>query len=213
MDVKKIITLFGWQGRNVMGDREIDASNPNFQTFDKVGQESDGEEVVYQNSVIDTAFNPAQGAVGVDSVNAYKKMVYGSLTGDKARRLEFYRNLAAFPEISDALDEIAEACINTNESGKIVDLMFSDRISDITEDQQKRLGREFDEFISLWRMEDEGFDYFRYFFIDGQITWENIISKEDESAGIIGSNSITNETYEYLIDLKGNHHGIVINAR
>ncbi len=213
MDVKKIITLFGWQGRNVMGEKEIDASNPNFQTFDKVGQQSDGEEVVYQNSVIDTAFNPAQGAVGVDSVNAYKKMVYGSLTGDKARRLEFYRNMAAFPEISDALDEIAEACINTNESGKIVDLMFSDRISDITEEQQKRLGREFDEFISLWRMEDEGFDYFRYFFIDGQITWENIISKEDEAAGIIGINNIPNETYEYLIDLKGRHHGIVINAR
>lgn len=51
MDVKKIISLFGWQGRTVMGEREIDASNPQFQTFDKIGQKADGEEVVYKNSV------------------------------------------------------------------------------------------------------------------------------------------------------------------
>ncbi len=213
MDVKKIISLFGWQGQQVMGDREIEDSNPNFQTFDKVGQQADGEEVVYKNSVIDSAFDPAQGAVGVHTVNAYKKIVYGTLTGDKIRRLEFYRNMATFPEVSDALDEIAEGCINTDENGKIVDLVFSDRGADITEDQQKKLAREFDEFISLWRMEDEGFDYFRYFFIDGQITWENIISKKDKTAGIIGINNIPNESYEYLIDLKGRHHGIVINAR
>lgn len=213
MDVKKIISLFGWQGRTVMGEREIDASNPQFQTFDKIGQKADGEEVVYKNSVIDSAFDPAQGAVGVHTVNAYKKMVYGTLTGDKIRRLEFYRNMATFPEVSDALDEIAEGCINTDENGKIVDLVFSDRGGDMTEDQKKKLAREFDEFISLWRMEDEGFDYFRYFFIDGQLTWENIISKEDETAGIIGINNIPNESYEYLIDVKGRHHGIVINAR
>lgn len=213
MDVKKIISLFGWQGKNTLAGKDIELANPKFETFDKIGQEADGEEVVYQNSVIDSAFNPAQGTMGIHSVNAYKKIVYGSLTGDKIRRLEFYRNMAAFPEVADALDEIAEACINVNENGKILDLLFTDRAVDLSEEQQKKLSREFDEFIALWRMEDEGFEYFRYFFIDGQITWENIISKKDKSAGIIGINNIPNESYEYLVDIKGQHHGIIINAR
>jgi hypothetical protein len=213
MDVKKVISLFGWQGRNTLQGKDLEQANPNYETFQDIGSKSDGEEVVYQNSVIDSAFNPAQGAVGVHTVNAYKKIVYGCLTGDKIRRLEFYRNMASFPEVSDALDEIAESCINMNDDGKIVDLLYSDRAEDLNEDQRKKLTREFDEFISLFRIEDEGFDYFRYFFIDGQITWENIISKKDKTAGIIGINNIPNESYEYLVDVKGKHHGIVVNAK
>lgn len=214
MDVKKIISLFGWQGRNTIAGRELEVANPHFDTFDEIEQQAGGEEIVYQNSVIDSAFDPAQSAGGVHTVNAYKKIVYGSLTGDKIKRLEFYRNMAAFPEVSDALDEIAEGCVNVDENGKIVDLHFTDRsTSDLSEEQRKKLSKEFDNFISLWHMEDEGFDYFRYFFIDGQITWENIISEKDKTAGIIGINNIPNESYEYLIDVKGKHHGIVINAR
>ena len=67
--------------------------------------------------------------------------------------------MAAFAEISDALDEICDQTINIDDNGNIVNLMF--RNTDLSDEDQLTVEAEFEKYIDYFNLERKGFEYFR----------------------------------------------------
>ena len=190
------------------GIENITKNNPHIEQFSTLDKETND---VLEHSIIEGAFDDAISKMGHSSVNTYKSFVYGSIAVDKPRRLTFYRQMAKFPEVSDAIDEICDAAINFDTNHNFVNLIFKNEL--VEEEKQEIIRKEFERFISLFDFENNGFELFKTLVTEGEITWENIIDRDNAEEGIIGISKIPNETYEYLIDERFNIVGIVFNAQ
>jgi hypothetical protein len=202
------IVGLGSRGQNVSPE-ELKGGNPNITTF----AELDNEDEVLSNSVLVNEVYGNADSAQFNTIKGYKQAVYGTLSTDKIRRLTFFREMALYPEVSDAIDEISEACINNDEQENIVQLKYTTISDKLPKEVKTEIENHAEHFLSLFDFEGKGFDYFRRLVIDGEVTWENIIDHENEDLGLIGVNYVRSETYEYLIDDNYRHHGIIINAK
>jgi hypothetical protein len=120
----------------------------------------------------------------------YQAFIYANVDKDKARRLTDYRRMAAYAELADCLDEIADECIVKDENDTIIN--FSLR-GEYTKEVKDIIEKEFKKFIQIFDLEDSGWEYFRQFLIDGELYFENIVDEERPHLGIIGMISMPAE--------------------
>jgi hypothetical protein len=120
----------------------------------------------------------------------YQAFVYSTIDRDKYRRLMDYRRMAAYPEVSDCLDEICDECIVSDDNGDIIKFYLKGNYSD---DTKSMLQKEFNRFAQVYDLENNGWSYFRQFLIEGELFFENVISKEKPHLGIIGAINIPSE--------------------
>lgn len=187
---------------------EVKQLNPQFELFDKL----DDTQEVATHSIIDKVYEDAQSKIAYDTINSYKRLVYGNISEDKAQRLYYFRSMAKFPEVADAIDEISDACINYDDNNKFVNLLFNN-ISNLNAIQKDAITEQFEKFISLFNFEENGFEYFRNFIVDAEVAWENIVDENNKEQGIIGLNHINPECFEYLVNHKYEIIGILFNAK
>jgi hypothetical protein len=161
----------------------INDLNPKYSSFQDVGMNR--TEALAKNSIFynnDFNSNPS-GHVSVDG--NYNKLVYANIEENKGGRLRDYRIMAAFSEISDALDEICDECINIDEKGNVVNLYL--RNMDIDENVADTLQEEFNRYIDYFNLDKKGFEYFRQLLIEGEVYFEHIIHGGHVKEGILGS--------------------------
>ncbi len=188
---------------------EVDVVNDKFVDFVDVPSDNPDVEVY---SVIDTAMEEEQYKnMGYDSSNSYKNLVYGKIPYDKPKRVRYYRTMSFFPEVGMAIDEICDGTINYDENGRIININTKD--DNLTDDQNDALTKEFEEFVSIYDLENEGWEYFRDIVIDGEVCFENLMDKDKPELGIVGVKRIPSESFEYLIDVNMNIVGILVNAQ
>jgi hypothetical protein len=113
----------------------------------------------------------------------YQAFVYANVDKDKARRLMDYRRMAAYAEIADCLDEICDECIVKDENDNVATFQLRGEYSKETKDL---INKEFKKFIQIFDLEDNGWEYFRRFLVDGELFFENIIDSKRPELGIIG---------------------------
>ena len=128
----------------------------------------------------------------------YHAFMYANVDYDKAKRLRDYRTMGQFAEVADALDEICDDCITTDEHGNIVHMRYESPTDDknILQDLQK----EFSKFIGHYDLENNGWDYFRSLLVDGEIYFEHIIHQKKKDAGILGVLQIPSELLDPIYD-------------
>jgi hypothetical protein len=216
---EQIIRIFGnGSGADDLDKYEAAHTNPNYDEF----ADLDDSEAKLEYSVVEKHANRNNhddgniyGGGESSTINGYRKLVYGDLSRDKIKRLQFYREMASYPEVSEALDEIADACANPKEDGSILDLCFTNSSAKLAPDKKTTIKESFDDLMSLFNFEEDGFEFFRNFLIDGELTWENIISDKDyeKKDGIVAIARLPNECYEYLIDDRYKQCGIVVNGK
>jgi len=119
--------------------------------------------------------------------------------------------MANFPEVSDAIDEICDGCVNYDDNNKFVTLEFRD--SKLNTEQIEVINKEFNKFIGLYDIENNGWEYFRSLVRDGEVIFENIIDKKKESLGIIKVKRIPPECFENLVNINYDIVGILLNAK
>lgn len=175
----------------------IKDNNDLFTDFDRLNNDNDQD----RESVLNKFFNDQQegGAINYDSSSSFVNFVYGSVSTNKPIRLGNYRQMASFPEVSDAIDEICDAFINRDEKGHCINLNLNSKFEGLP---CQEIEQAWDEYVSLFDLENNGFDYMRKLAVDGECCWENIIDKENKDMGIIGVNYLKPESYEYAIDMK-----------
>jgi hypothetical protein len=197
--------------KEIIGPERTLAVNPVFETFTDVPP--DYPEKVHPESIIERSAPGQDAAPGMkyESTSAYRELIYGRLSFDKPKRLRYYRNMAKFPEVADAIDEICDGCINYDENNNFVNLVFRD--SPLTDEQEDSISKEFYKFISLYDIENDGWEMFRSLIRDGEVVFENLVDPKKKHLGIVGVKRIPPECFENLINIDYTIVGVLLNAK
>jgi hypothetical protein len=178
----------------------ISRLNPKYNVFDELTAKKEerllGQSVVYGQPNMGTGGRGAMGSV-FKNMNFYEYM-YSSLDTDKIKRIQDYRRMAAYTELSDAIDEICDECIVYNEEDNSV-VKFKLNGS-FDRDTKKEVGKEWAKFCRYFNLEDKGWEYFRNFLVDGELFFENIISQNRTDFGVLGVMNIPTELINPVYD-------------
>lgn len=93
-----------------------------------------------------------------------------------------YRNLAAQPEITQAVDEIVNEAIAIDSDEKVVEIVLDD--SDMPDKVKEKIVAEFEEILSLLDFSNNAYDIFNKFYVDGRVNYHVIIDNENIKEGI-----------------------------
>ena len=191
---KNIVNKLPYQ--SVDFNKVLQDLNPKYDTFQDVGMRR--VEALAKNSIFyNNEFNnTGAGQVSVDG--NYSSLVYANIEENKGGRLRDYRIMAAFSEISDALDEICDECINKDEDGNIVNLTF--RNSDLDDEKKNEVQEEFEKYIDYFQLDKKGFELFRQLLIEGEVYFEHIIHKGHTDDGILGAVILPSDLIDPIYD-------------
>jgi len=143
---------------------------------------------MYKQSVFQYQPEEQAGQIMIDK--RYHQFMYADVDVDKVRRVQEYRMMAAYAELADAIDEIADEAIVKGDDGKTTNCIIQgdyDKI--IVENLQK----EWERFVEIFELETRGWETIRRFLIEGELFFENVISEDRPDYGIIGVVSIPTE--------------------
>ena len=156
--------------------------NPKYKLFQNQG--SKREDALQRQSISSSTIinNNAVGDIAMDK--GFQDFMYANIQQDKAARIRDYRVMAAFAEVGDALDEICDEIINTDNEGRAVTLSFRDR--EFKPHEQEQIQGEFQKFVQYFDLDHQGWEYFRQLLTEGEVYWEHIIHKEHPHEGILG---------------------------
>jgi hypothetical protein len=166
--------------------------NSKFKYFEGIGSrraEALSKHSVSQNFEFN---NTGVGAIQKDS--RFSEIMYANIQKDKPSRIRDYRIIAAFSEVSDALDEICDEVINKDSEGNILKLNF--KHDNLNEFQQESLEKEFQKYIQYFDLENKGWDYFRSLLVEGEIFFEHIIHEKYPKEGILGVVQVPSEAVD-----------------
>ena len=162
--------------------------NPKFEVFYNKGAKQQ-ENLI--NKSISSAILYDEPAANVLRNKEFYDYMYASVQPDKGKRLMEYRVMAAFSEVSDALDEICDEAINADSEGNVAKLVFKD--VDLSLDKKEEIEKEFKRYIGYFDLNRKGWEYFRQMLVDAEVFFENIIHKDHPEAGILGVISIPSD--------------------
>jgi hypothetical protein len=176
---------------------DISSLNPKYEDFNELTKRKD-ERISQQSIVIRDEQNDIAGGQGSIMINKdYHQYMYANMDVDKIRRLQQYRRMAGYAECSDAIDEICDETIVKDNEGNIVKIDISGSYKD---NVKKEIRKEWDKFINIFKLEDNGWENFRQFLIDGELFYENVISQNRPDKGILGVVSIPSELINPVYD-------------
>ena len=177
---------------------DVQDQNPKFKDFYKAG--SVRGDLLSKHSIVTPKVPESDHPIGSFLADrAYNQLMYAHLDVDKGRRLRDYRVMAAFAEVSDALDEICDEFLCEDEMGNIINLNFRD-VFDYDPLVIKQLHEEFKKFINIFELKEKGWEYLRYLLIDGELYFENIIHKDYPESGILGAINIPTHIIDPVYD-------------
>lgn len=137
------------------GATEDDSLNPKYKIFKQTGMRR--ADALVKTSV--SSSNPYNstpiGDFGKDT--SFGDVMYANLSPDKPGRLRDYKIMAAYSEVSDALDEICDEIINVDDSGDVAKLLY-DNI-DLSIDEKSEIDKEFSKFIEFFDLKNKGWSF------------------------------------------------------
>jgi hypothetical protein len=185
--------------------------NPRYQDFKELSKdETEAQRLSVIEQQLNNQYKSFDTYIGDTSIKTYTDFVYGTISTVKPIRLQNYRRMSQFPEVGDAIDEIADTAINYDDKDKLIHLRIRD--DKVKQVQSSELQDSWEEYISLFELDENIFDYIRTFIIEGSLAWENIIDEDDKEAGIVGVNFIPTESYDFLVNMKGEKMGISVST-
>lgn len=113
----------------------------------------------------------------------YQQVMYADIDTDKIRRIQEYRRLSEFPEVAECIDEIADEAIVKNDQDEIVKFKLK---GNFDKDIVKIITNEWKKFVLIFDLENNGWEMVRQFIQEGELYYENVISKNNPHYGIIG---------------------------
>lgn len=173
-----------------------DSKNNKYKYFQKIGLRK--PEAVAKNSVAlnNDWNNTAFSAIYQDKT--FTDLMYSQASEEKPGRLRDYRMIAAFSEVSDALDEICDETINIDENGEIVTLKFKN--TELESEKKEELMKEFSRFVSMMELEDNGWNYFRQFLIEGELFFELILKDDYIKQGVVAVKNLPADQFDPVYD-------------
>ena len=95
---------------------------------------------------------------------------------DEADLIRRYREVAIQPECDQAIEDIVNEAIVSDEIEPPVRLNL-DRVKTFSLDLKKKIQNEFDEVLRLLEFEEKGHDIFRRWYVDGRMFYHKVIDQ------------------------------------
>lgn len=164
-------------------ETQIKEQNPKYDTFQSAGEEKPLKlkrlSVSYRNEEL------LDGRTGSLIINRdYANFIYSQLDMDKMRRLQEMRRMAMFAEVSDCVDEICDETMTYDDVTKQLITFSLD--GEYNDEIKNAIKTEFERFVEIYDLDNNGWEYVRQFLVEGELYFENIISKEKPWYGILG---------------------------
>ncbi len=174
-----------------------EAKNTKYKYFQKVGMRR--PEAIAKNSVAlnNDWNNTAYSAIHQDK--SFTELMYSAVSEEKPGRLRDYRMMAAYSEVADALDEICDETINVDEYDDIVKLHIRND-DDLDSSKKEIIEKEFKKFAGLLELEDNGWNYFRQFLVEGELYFELIVREGYLKQGVIAIRNLPADLFDPVYD-------------
>lgn len=163
-------------------DTENNELNPKYKTFASVGLKRSEALTRHSISLSNEYNNMPIGSMDKD--NSFGQVMYANIQENKGARMRDYRVMAAYSDVADALDEICDEAINTDENGN--ELTINYKNIDLSESDKSLLDEEFNKFVNYFDFKTRGWQYFRQFLVEGELFFELIIHKDYLKEGVLG---------------------------
>lgn len=167
-----------YSGFNILDFTERE--NPKFKTFEETGIRRN--EALSRNSVSQS--NLFSAGYGEFKEVGFADLMYANVQNDKGSRIQDYRVMAAFAEVSNALDEICDETINRDAQNNIMNLRLKNIQLDAIDYETLQL--EFQKYVQFFDLENKGWSYFRDLLVEGELYFEHIIHKNYTNQGVLG---------------------------
>lgn len=167
-----------YSGFNILDFTEKE--NPKYKTFEETGIRRN--EALARNSVSQS--NLFSVGYGEFKDVGFGDLMYANVQADKGARLQDYRVMAAFAEVSNALDEICDEMINRDAQNNTVNLKLKNFTMDAVDYEQLQL--EFQKYVQFYDLDNKGWSYFRELLTEGELYFEHIIHKKYPEQGVLG---------------------------
>lgn len=167
-------------------------SNPKYDIFNNLATRRDQR--VQQQSLLQQ-HDAAAGMLMIDK--RYHQIMYADIDTDKVRRVQEYRKMAAYAELAECIDEIADESIVRDDQDEIVKLLVKGDHDKVVVEQIKK---EWQKFIQIFDLENRGWEYIRQFLTEGELYFENVISENRPDYGILGAIKIPVELINPIYD-------------
>lgn len=191
-------------------EKSVEQINPSMQSIEKIvkrNEEATGTPVTKDFKNNDFAINN-----NLTNSDDLHRFMSAPVSTNKEERLAEYRYMSTYPEVSDAIDEIAESMYNINEDDDFMKLKIKTP-EKFKGDKVDVLKKEFSYFTSLFDFDENSFDYSRKFIVEGELAFENVIDPKNPKKGILSVRLLDNDKYELLKDLtNGENIGILFNV-
>jgi hypothetical protein len=137
------------------------------------------EEVLQKFSVPETF----DGTVTVEAGGFFSSAIdYTGTLKDESSSVIQYRNMAVYPEIDNAIEEIVNSAIVKGTEKRPVKMDL--REVPISEAIKTKIYKEFDKIVSLLDFQDRGYEIFRRWYIDSKLFYNIVIDKDNPQEGI-----------------------------
>lgn len=171
---------------------EAASANDKYDIFDDVDQrrqEKTNELAISLKKTHDYGRNP-RASVTKDA--SYYQFVYTQLDQNKTNRVLDYRQLGKNPKISDCIDEYKQACINRQKDEDLIS--FS--LEGIPEGQVEEVQKEWQKFVKIFHLRKKGRGIIDDLLTEGEVFWENVVSKSRPDLGILDVKRIPTENID-----------------
>jgi hypothetical protein len=174
-----------------------ESKNSKYKYFQRVGMRR--PEAIAKNSV---ALNNDWNTTAYSSIQqdkSFTELMYSAISEEKPGRLRDYRMMAAYSEVADALDEICDEAINVDEYDDIVKLRIR-YDEDIDSKKKEEIEKEFKKFAGMLELEDNGWNYFRQFLIEGELYFELIVREGYLKQGVVAIRNLPADLFDPVYD-------------
>ena len=103
-------------------DTENNELNPKYKTFANIGIRRSEALAKHSISISNEVNNMPIGSMGKDT--SFGQVMYANIQENKGARMRDYRVMAAYSDVADALDEICDEAINTDENGNEITIKY-----------------------------------------------------------------------------------------
>jgi hypothetical protein len=163
-------------------DTENNELNPKYGAFANIGLRRSEALSKHSVSISNEYNNMPIGSMGKDT--SFGQVMYANIQENKGARMRDYRVMAAYSDVADALDEICDEAINTDENGNEINVKYKN--IDLSGTDKTMLDEEFSKFANYFDFKNRGWQYFRQFLIEGELFFELIVHKDYLSEGVLG---------------------------
>jgi len=151
--------------QSISVEEKIEQLNPKYDLFYDKG--SNREEALIRQSIASSISTTDDAYASILQNKDYHNFMYANIQPDKGLRWMYYRVMAAFAEVAEALDEICDEFINKDENAEIINIHF--RESNLSEEQKRKIRKEFRKYVNYFDFKNNGWEYFRQLLVDAEI--------------------------------------------